>query len=783
MSCVFVVVLTLALAGSAHPFTVEIVQPTDDPCLLSTETSHAFAAVAFDSELQDITEQVTWSWDFGDASGSDSDNPTEHAFEVPGDYTVTVTAAWSAQQAQDQLAVDAQEPTGALVVARQVGVDTYVTVDTDEVCHARYLIARDAYMVGYEAVWFQHKYEWEPRFDTGVLYYTPELITLDGKPIWGWIHEWHTDECPGQATAGTFNGGTTWKVTGAYEDPWTMAWVLQLIGEPTCSVNNTVVSSSGGVLLYDPENEYLDECLIPWTTSHLEAYDIGFWVPITIYDLAGNLLYTHLEQGAPFGSGSWTWDGTIFAQEPEGPTQATKGFYTYTVGTVGELGYNHGVSCWCPSVGEGCARGDWDKSGFLTAGVDSFYYFSTDVLAGALRGVVKYTLSSPAGSVNLDFYGPNLSPIGQLTGQPTSAGTHWSGVYTLHAVDFDQDGDPIGPIYCVISATEGEADALQNRDRGVAKPALQKGTTALTCGLEILQPDGHPSVENDMVFDAVPAPGGGCTLAAQGTTHGLANDAELEWSLSPIMTQSVLTTVPDPAAGSSVSFTYSGLPASNSQFGPALVTLTHSDPILSGYADTEEIRVYYSGTARNHSGQGSNVTPNWYYYWREGSVVDDLSGYEFDYSPGDGYGSYHPLWGLSVHDAAPSLNEVFYVYHVDDPQHQEIIGSDVTGLDCCAATCAHELEHMANYGRCGGQQDSDGDGVPDVFEDATCVPGNYYLDKYNSDTYDIAGYLDDASYAAYGDDEFLARKAEQRPGQTNPDADWSDASTFGRNYP
>lgn len=157
-SLVVMVVLSLAPVGSAHVFTVQIVLPSTDPVLIATDRSQAFQAVAYDDQQQDITSEVTWSWDFGDGSAADPDNPTEHVFADAGDYIVTVTATWSAQQAQDQVGVDAQEPDGAFVLAREVGPDSYRSLQGNEVCHTRYLIAFDAVPQFYDGVWFRWKY-------------------------------------------------------------------------------------------------------------------------------------------------------------------------------------------------------------------------------------------------------------------------------------------------------------------------------------------------------------------------------------------------------------------------------------------------------------------------------------------------------------------------------------------------------------------------------------------------------------------------------------------------
>lgn len=109
---------------------------------VALDRPQVFEAVAYDGQ-QEITDQVSWSWNFDDGSAADTDNPTEHAYETAGDYTVTVTATWSAQQEQDQLDVDAQDATGNYVLARQVAGGGYVTVTGGNICHRRFIIAFD----------------------------------------------------------------------------------------------------------------------------------------------------------------------------------------------------------------------------------------------------------------------------------------------------------------------------------------------------------------------------------------------------------------------------------------------------------------------------------------------------------------------------------------------------------------------------------------------------------------------------------------------------------------
>ncbi|MGI5819976.1 MAG: hypothetical protein ACOX9R_17975 [Armatimonadota bacterium] len=91
--------------------------------------------------------------------------------------------------------------------------------------------------------------------------------------------------------------------------------------------------------------------------------------------------------------------------------------------------------------------------------------------------------------MDLRSHGPDLEPLGSLTGQTVDAGTNWSDVETLTGVEFDANGDPIGPLACVVLATETAEDGALNRD-GQPKPAVPKGTNPVHNGLGTTSPRG-----------------------------------------------------------------------------------------------------------------------------------------------------------------------------------------------------------------------------------------------------------------------------------------------------
>jgi len=136
---------------------------------------------------------------------------------------------------------------------------------------------------------------------------------------------------------------------------------------------------------------------------------------------------------------------------------------------VGESGTCGGVACSCPTLTEGCVRGDWDKSAFLT--ISDVDVSDVEFQSRELRftGTVGYRLSEAAHSAELRVYNRLLEEVEAICVDPTTGHHDVS-------VDFTVDPDPMGQFHFVISAVETEASAASNRDRA-QKPALQKGAT------------------------------------------------------------------------------------------------------------------------------------------------------------------------------------------------------------------------------------------------------------------------------------------------------------------
>ncbi|MDD5687227.1 MAG: hypothetical protein PHE88_05275 [Elusimicrobia bacterium] len=143
------------------------------------------------------------------------------------------------------------------------------------------------------------------------------------------------------------------------------------------------------------------------------------------------------------------------------------------------------------------------------------------------------------------------------------------------------------------------------------------------------------------------------------------------------------------------------------------------------------------------------TVPNWFYYWKEGGVVPDMSQFTYGCS---GYGEFISPSTLRL---GADASEEHY------PTKYTIGGvtfGGAKGIDCAAEVCAHELYHKWVYdqwqGAWAGKVDTDGDELPDDYE--TTVSGT---NPQNPDTYDVKGIRNNSDYYWYGDQEFMCMKA------------------------
>lgn len=159
-------------------------------------------------------------------------------------------------------------------------------------------------------------------------------------------------------------------------------------------------------------------------------------------------------------------------------------------------------------------------------------------------------------------------------------------------------------------------------------PILDDGSVDLTViDVDINQPTG---ADHDYQFSFDSADPGVCEFQVSGTTGFTTLNADLKWTLEEIADPcTTLTAVPDPCVGTSVTFTYTGLPTTNSEFGEKTLTLEYSN---TGIKDSIDLEIFFDPNKTNNPGNdpenqdgvSTYPVPNWFYYWKEGRVVPDL---------------------------------------------------------------------------------------------------------------------------------------------------------------
>ena len=183
---------------------------------------------------------------------------------------------------------------------------------------------------------------------------------------------------------------------------------------------------------------------------------------------------------------------------------------------------------------------------------------------------------------------------------------------------------------------------------------------------------------------------------------------------------------------------------------------------------------------------------NWWYYWKDGSVVGDMAKVKYVWKDIEHGGFCAPEKSqdfVLLGDAAlPKITSAVAVQNKYDPWKIVIVRQIRDGgIDGCAEIISHEFKHIWVYQQWGalrgqtglinGHQHSDSDTIPDDVETNT-APGSigaiYAFCPTDPDSFDIHSGQGWGEYSDMGDGEVLALvEGVNNPRTTNPNADWS----------
>lgn len=300
--------------------------------------------------------------------------------------------------------------------------------------------------------------------------------------------------------------------------------------------------------------------------------------------------------------------------------------------------------------------------------------------------------------------------------------------------------------------------------------------------IKIAQPSGDPSKPkeanefNERVFDTnIHNPD--LTIPCIAEESGVEN--HLMWEMGPGFISSEKEWKPAYKGNKKIgtkekaTLTLKGLPDRNSSFGLKKIHLKTDLEGFFGEQDTTPVELFFPRDGANHPDGGDpSKSRNWFYYWN-GTAIADFSDFKYNDST-TSYGCYSPSED-QLYLGRPAPTENSGPWYVKNKYTNRVVYLSGTGegIDCCAEVISHEREHKRINTLEG--TDTDEDGIPDVIEAAS----SYGFNPYDADSYFLARYIS-FDYYSYGDAEFLARKAEEKPAKTYPKKDWSNMN--GKNW-
>jgi hypothetical protein len=153
-----------------------------------------------------------------------------------------------------------------------------------------------------------------------------------------------------------------------------------------------------------------------------------------------------------------------------------------------------------------------------------------------------------------------------------------------------------------------------------------------------------------------------------------------------------------------------------SVFGPKIITLRSDSPEVDCGSVRQRVEIFFNPTAKNHPGEGTGETPNWFYYWQQTAAGDFNAVY--DESLDTAGATRTPLYAGFLIWWAPSnfkIGDFAYStfrdlgYYPNGPQTWP-------GIDSFHFTCVHECKHLKDFRNGRGHLDHDFDGIADCLE-------------------------------------------------------------------
>ncbi|MFQ5639980.1 MAG: ankyrin repeat domain-containing protein [bacterium] len=197
-------------------------------------------------------------------------------------------------------------------------------------------------------------------------------------------------------------------------------------------------------------------------------------------------------------------------------------------------------------------------------------------------------------------------------------------------------------------------------------------------GIKIVKP-----VDSDQFAFNKDEPRGVLEIEAEAEVTGDCDDAAT-WEVEDIGESKKKFDPED--ASDNVTIKFEDLPGKNSDFGKKKITAR-----ACGKSDSVTVEVFFSPEVKNHPGEGSGETSNWFYYWGQTRAG---KGFNPDYIPekiaSDG--------SKAVGQYDYTEDKVFLTDKIMQtscaPRVQALGGKESKGIDCFAETVRHETQHQ-----------------------------------------------------------------------------------------